>query len=410
MSTEPVTFDETTYPYIDMWSDEYNDRNLELLKEIRENYPLARQRQGSKEVYIVTRYADLWKVHRDWRTFSSARAASVLAGQRYEDPPETAVFVPLDTDPPKHSGWREVIEPLMTLREMEAHAPLIEEIAEQLLDNLQGQTRFKVMENFVRPLQSKAIFAIILGIPADGLEQWHQWANEILFDPEKAASSTEEMTAALAAIVADRRENPRENDIVTTLATARPGGDDLDDTELLKVLIAMTIGGLESTGTVLSGTIHHMGTHPDDLQELKNDKSLLPEAIEEAVRLFVNVTLTQRTVTKETTLQGVDLKPGDKIWNLPGSANRDEQQFPNAEEWDVHRANKRHVSFGAGIHRCLGSNLARIFLRVAFEAVIDRMPGLRIPEDQEILRHSMPTRGIHEFEIEVDEISSKSGE
>ncbi len=406
VSIEPTT-DPATCPFVDMWSDDYNENNLTVLKDLRENYPMAFHKQGNTTVPLVTRYQDFWKVHRDWRTFQSGRGASHLADRRYDDPTDVAVFVPLDTDPPIHSEWRKIVEPLLTVQKMQMHVPLIRQIAADLLRDLQGRTRFPVMADFVRPLQSRAVFSIILGVPADdaSLDQFQDWARDVLLVPERAVEASTALTGALGEILAERRANPRgDDDIVTVLATCRPGGEVPDDADLLKVLIALTLGGLESTGTVLSGTIHHMATHPEDLQELHNDRSLLPEAIEEALRLFVNVTLTQRTVTTSTTLNGIDLEPGDKIWNLPGSANRDEKQFPNGDSWDVHREDKRHVSFGAGIHRCLGSNLARTFLDVAFTSVLDGMPGLRLVPDQKLEIHSMPTRGLGEFEVEVDEV------
>lgn len=403
-----VVADQPKCPFVDMWSDEYNENNLEILKHLRENHDLAFHKQGDTTVPLVTRYQDMWKIHRDWRTFQSGRAASHLADRRYDDPADTPVFIPLDTDPPVHSEWRKILEPLLTLKKMEAHAGLIESIADDLLEGLKGRTRFQVMDEFVRPMQARAIFAAILGVPADSdrILQFSAWAQDALLVPERSVEAFTQLTAALREILEDRRANPRgDDDVVTVLANCRPGGEVPDDDDLLKIMIALTLGGLESTGTVLSGTIHHMATHPDDLKELQDDMSLLDEAIEEALRLFVNVTLTQRTVTAETTLNGYDLKPGDKVWNLPGSANRDEKQFPNGDTWDVRRENKRHVSFGAGIHRCLGSNLARIFLRVAFTAVLTRMPGVTLVPDQEIHTHSMPTRGLTEFEVEVDEIA-----
>jgi cytochrome P450 len=399
-----VVADAPTCPFVDMWSEEYNEKNLETLKHLREEHDLAFHKQGNTTVPLVTRYKDLWKIHRDWRTFQSGRAASHLADRRNDDP----TFIPLDTDPPVHSEWRKILEPLLTLKKMEAHAELIEKIADDLLEGLEGRTRFKVMDEFVRPMQARAIFAVILGVPADSdrILQFSAWAQDALIVPERAVEAFGKLSSALLEILQERRENPRgEDDIVTVLANCRPGGEVPDDGDLIKIMIALTLGGLESTGTVLSGTIHHMATHPEDLKELQDDMSLLDEAIEEALRLFVNVTLTQRTVTTETTLNGYDLKPGDKIWNLPGSANRDESVFPDGDSWNVHRENKRHVSFGAGIHRCLGSNLARIFLRVAFTAVLTRMPGVTLVPDQEIHTHSMPTRGLTEFEVTVDEIT-----
>ena len=403
-----VVADAPQCPFVDMWSDEYNEKNLEILKHLREDHDLAFHKQGNTTVPLVTRYKDLWKIHRDWKTFQSGRAASHLADRRYDDPNDDPTFIPLDTDPPVHSEWRKILEPLMTLKKMEAHAELIEKIADDLLEGLQGRTRFKVMDEFVRPMQARAIFAVILGVPADSdrILQFSAWAQDALIVPERAVEAFGNLSAALLEILQERRENPRgEDDIVTVLANCRPGGEVPDDGDLIKIMIALTLGGLESTGTVLSGTIHHMSTHPEDLKELQGDMTLLDEAIEEALRLFVNVTLTQRTVTTETTLNGYDLKPGDKIWNLPGSANRDESVFPDGDSWNVHRENKRHVSFGAGIHRCLGSNLARIFLRVAFTAALTRMPGVTLVPDQEIHTHSMPTRGLTEFEVTVDEIT-----
>lgn len=403
-----VVADQPKCPFVDMWSDEYNKNNLEILKHLREEHDLAFHKQGNTTVPLVTRYKDLWKIQRDWRTFQSGRAASHLADSRYDDPNDTPVFIPLDTDPPVHSEWRQIIEPLMTLKKMEAHSELIEGIADDLLSGLEGRTSFKVMDEFVRPMQARAIFAAILGVPADSdrILQFSEWAQDALIVPERAVDAFASLSAALLEILQERRENPRgDDDIVTVLANCRPGGEVPEDADLIKIMIALTLGGLESTGTVLSGTIHHMATHPDDLKELQDDVSLLDEAIEEALRLFVNVTLMQRTVTKETTLNGYDLEPGDKVWNLPGSANRDETVFPNADSWDVHRENKRHVSFGAGIHRCLGSNLARIFLRVAFTSVLTRMPGIALAPDQTIDTHSMPTRGLTEFVVTVDEIT-----
>src|SRR5690625_3567931 len=119
------------------------------------------------------------------------------------------------------------------------------------------------------------------------------------------------MKAALAEVLQERRRAPRgEEAIVTSLAHSKPGGSDPEDAEILKVLIALSIGGLESTGAVLSGAIRHLATNPEDMRELQEDLSLLPEAIEEALRLYVNLTFTQRTVTKPTTLKGIELNEG----------------------------------------------------------------------------------------------------
>src|SRR5699024_10723594 len=121
-----VVADQPKCPFVDMWSEEYNEQNLELLQHLRQEPDLASHQQRNTTVPLVTRYKDLWKIHRDWRTFQSGRAASHLADRRYDDPNDDPTFVPLDTDPPVHSEWRKILEPLMTLNKMEAHAELIE--------------------------------------------------------------------------------------------------------------------------------------------------------------------------------------------------------------------------------------------------------------------------------------------
>ncbi|SEF67415.1 hypothetical protein SAMN04489712_101780 [Thermomonospora echinospora] len=390
---------------VDLWSEEFNQNFWETLGHLQQNSSLGVHTQGSTPCYYATRYEDVFKVLRDAATYSSEGGVAILGGDNRAEPPKNeSRFLPEDLDPPVHTEWRRFLDPLLTAKEVEKYQQTILDVTDELLDAVLPQGRFKVIADFLRPLQLKVVFREILHLPEDEIEAWMHWSHDLFVGetPEIAAAAFQSINQAAEDLVVKRTAEPLDNDLVSAICAVKEvGGREPTLAERTAVTVPLAIAGTESVGTLLGGILHHLATHPDDLVELVADPSLVPAAVEEGLRMFANVTALQRTVTRDTELAGVPLKPGDKVWTSYNGANRDGDRFPDPHTWNLHREDVRHLAFGVGPHRCLGSNHARLMMRLALERVIARMPRFTLAPDQTIARFSMPTRGIHEFIIEI---------
>jgi cytochrome P450/ferredoxin len=204
--------------------------------------------------------------------------------------------------------------------------------------------------------------------------------------------------AAVTELIRRRARQPlADDDLVSVVARAVVAGEDPDFTVRTNVVMSVVLGGLESTGAVLAGAIYQLATDPASRDRIAADRSLLAPAVEESLRLYTSVAVLQREVVAPRELHGVFMQPGDKVLLYYAAANRDPREFTNPDSWDMDRGDNRHLAFGLGNHRCLGSNLARLVVRTALDHLLDATPQLKIAPDQQITFHSMPTRGIDEF-------------
>ena len=390
---------------VDLWSGEFNENFWPEINRMQDSDTLEVHMQGETPCYVATRYEDVFKILRDWKRFSSEYGVAILGGDnRSEAPKNEGRFLPEDLDPPAQTDWRKLLNPELTEEKMRRFVPTFAAAIDALLDAGIASGRFRVMEDFLRPLQLRAVFTNLLLLGDDRIDDWMRWAHDIFVaeTPEASGEAYVSLYSAIEELVKERMANPIDGDLVSMVATVETiDGREPTLSERIAVVLPLSIAGLESTGTVLGGTIHHLATHPDDWAELVTDPTLVSDAVEEGLRMFANVTVLQRTTTCPVTIGGTELDEGAKVWTSYNGANRDPRKFDDPHTWNLHRKDKNHIAFSIGPHRCLGSNLARVMMTTVLGRMVERMPRFALSQGQSIEYHSMPTRGIHEFTVDV---------
>jgi len=350
---------------------------LEHYKQMRAKSPVFFEpRAGS---WMVFRYAEAVRVLNDHTTFSSDP-------RRFEDLPSgmPTMFSILGLDEPRHRKLRTIIHRAFTPRVVEKLAPRISVITHALLDQVQVRGEMDVIQDFAYPLPLTVI-AELLGVSVEDRVKFHAWCNTLTTgyqfeDRTSFSQSREESLQALNAYfgeVLKARRAALGDDLISLLLAAEVDGEKLNDEELLEFCLLLLIAGHETTANLLGNAVVCFDTYPDVANQLREDPSLMPGAIEEILRCFPSVASDFRFTTTETTLGGQQIGKYQPILVMVDSANYDEAQFSNADYFDIQRYPNRHLTFGHGIHFCLGAPLARLEARIALPILLERFPDLK---------------------------------
>ena len=366
------------------------------------------------QAWVLTAYEDCALALRDDETFSSSsntasgQLAEVLQQQRREFPLGETPTV-LNSDPPVHTRLRSLLNRAFTPRAIEGLRPRIEEIAASLLDDVDASHgRFDVATGFAQPLPI-IVIAELLGVPPEDRDRFKRWSvaiartTDVLNTPailEAAREATRELIAYMDEVVAQRREAPGA-DILTALAAAEEEGERLSHDELLAFSILLLLAGHETTSNLIGNGLLALAARPELVARLRADRSLLPSAVEELLRYDSSVQGVVRFARRRTELGGRTIEQGATLLPLVGAANRDPAQFSEPEEFDIERSPNRHLAFGRGIHFCLGAPLARLEGEIAFAALLDRFPELRVAEGGVERSGTLLLRGVGQLELEV---------
>jgi cytochrome P450 len=314
-----------------------------------------------------------------------------LREQRYGgDAPRSGGRSMLDRDPPDHTRLRRLVSKAFTPRAVQALRPRITELVDGMLDAAERGRRVDLVEALAFPLPF-AVIAEMLGTPPADHERIRQLTGTVVrslepvADPALAAAIAAadlELTQIAAEMIAWKRANPAD-DLLTALINAEDDGDVLDDEELIAQTLLLYIAGHETTVNLIAGGTLALLRHPDQLALLREDPSLIGNAVEELLRYDSPVQASRRITLEPVTVSGVTIPAGAFVMASLGSANRDESFWgADAAELRLRRENARqHVSFGAGPHHCLGASLARLEACIAFERLITRFPGLALDGD-----------------------------
>jgi cytochrome P450 len=309
----------------------------------------------------------------------------------------------LSVDEPGHRRLRSLVSKAFTPRYIESLRPRIQEIADELLDEVQEQGQMDLVESYAFPLPINVI-SEMLGVPKADRPQIHIWSETIATgDRFVEAGASEERLANLRAfkayvmqLVAEKRKHPQ-NDLVSQLIAIEEEGNQLSEPELLSMITLLIFAGHETTSNLIGiGTLMLLD-HPDQLAKLKADLSLVSSTVEELLRFNGPVIMpVPRFATEDIELAGQHIKKGDLLITALISANRDEKQFTDPDELDIARTLNRHIAFGQGIHVCLGAPLARLEGNIAFTTLFRRMPNLRlsVPRESITWRISANLRGL----------------
>jgi pikromycin synthase len=361
---------------------------------LREQGPVHRVLMpGGMPAWLVVGYAEAKALLSDPRLSNDWRNAP--GG----DPNGSAPHM-LISDPPDHTRLRKLVVKEFTPRRIEALAPMVREIATQLIDQLLAHPdgRADLVEDFAFPLPA-SIICELLGIPREDHPVFRDWSRDALKqnDPERAAAAMGQLAGYLAQLIASKRADPTGNDLLTGLILATDD-DALTADELLGMSVLLLVAGHETTSGLLSAGLAMLLTHPEQLAQLRADWSLLGGAIEEIAR-FVGPTGTSlhRFTIEPVTVGDVEIPRGEVVLvgNVP--ANRDPAVFADPERFDIHRTGggPGHIAFGHGVHFCLGAQLARLEARVAIRALLERCPDLALVAGEPLEWHdSVISRGL----------------
>ncbi|HEV3369604.1 MAG TPA: cytochrome P450 [Acidimicrobiales bacterium] len=340
--------------------------------------------------WTVTDYNDCVTVNRDWERFSSYKHSALFTDMD-EDQLAQQRMMMLNMDPTMHTRYRRLVNKGFTPK-------LVRDLEQQIVgyaDGIIDAVSERGTADFVEEISAELpllVIAELLGVPQEDRRKVFDWSNRMIGsdDPEYQVEGADPGEAAMAVfsyaeeLAAARRLEPRQ-DLVSTLINAEVEGEKLDQLELDLFFMLLIVAGNETTRNLMSGAMVAFFDHPDQWEKLRQDRSLLPGAVEEMLRFVTPVMHFRRTVVADTELGGQALQEGDKIVFWHTSANRDESVFTDPDTFDIARSPNNHIAFGGGgPHFCLGANLARMEIMVMFDRLLDRIPDIRL--DGEVQR------------------------
>lgn len=370
---------------LDVYSDHYVQNAADVLEELRGKCPVTHSTANDGH-WIPVNWDDITAVAYDTEHFSSRDIAVA------PNPPDSALLTapPITSDPPFHTDARRLLLPFFSPKPVEEMIPLTESIARERLDAIADAISepdsdgvVNVADMYSRHIPIR-IIAAILGLPESDEDQFAQWAVDVLQSDgdefERRANATREVLAYFGEIFEQRREEPLDDLPSKLLSMTMPNGDPLTPHHVSGTAFLLLLAGIDTTWSSISAALYHLATNPDDRQRLLDDPELLPTAIEEFLRVFSPVTMA-RVANEGAEISGCPVTAGEKVLLPFGAGNRDPEKFDRPQEVIIDREENRHFAFGIGIHRCLGSNLARMELRIALEEWLKRFPSFELATD-----------------------------
>ncbi len=392
----------------DCWDHDMPER----MRWLRKNAPVFWSEKDN--LWILSKFEDVSYVSKHQEIFTSAQ------GVRPGNPAKIGL---IDEAEPRHTKLRSLINKGFTPRMVRHWEKAFLEIVTEAIDGVADAGECDFVQSIAVPLPL-ILIAEMIGIRREDRGRFHQWSDHMIHadgnldNPEVMAQAGQaflEYSTYLTEIIEDRRQNPRE-DLVSILVGAKDDGVltqfdvsdlpgdlgnehlDLANDELILMCVILLVAGNETTRNALSGGMQALIENPDQRQKLIDDPSLIPSAAEEVVRFVSPVRSFSRTLTQDTVLRGQEMKQGQQVLMLYPSANRDEEVFANPDQFDVARS-PHHLGFGQGSHFCLGANLARMELRVAFSELLRRLPDMEYAGDGPVFQRSALVRTCSRMDV-----------
>ena len=389
---------------------------FEFDRALRRNAPV--HRDATTGLFLVSTYEHVVEVLKDFETYSNKFIMAMGGGGAAADPEMAEImktgYPPVDTmltaDPPEHKRFRGLVNKAFTPRRVRAIAPRIEAISAELIDAFADRGQVELKAEFAGPLPL-AVIADQLGVPRKDMARFRKWSDGFvaqlggMADRETVLASQRlivEFQHYFAERLDEVRRDPGEN-ILSDLVRARLEGErPLDTAESLSILQQLLVAGNETTANAIAEGMLLLIQNPDQLAAVRAEPGLIPNLVEEVLRLSSPTQNMWRVVTRDTELAGVELPKGSMAMLRFGSANRDAAKFPDPDRFDVHRENAaEHVAFGHGIHFCIGAILARKEMEIAFRQLLERLEDLRLaPGAQLHYEPNMLLRGLESLKLE----------
>jgi cytochrome P450 len=340
---------------------------------------------------IVAKHEHVMSTLRNPEQFSSNMDAISIGNIR--------PLIPLQVDPPGHVKFRRLLDPLFSPKEVAKLEPEVRRLVNELIDGFAATGECELSDEFAIPLPC-TVFLALMGLPLEDLDLFLRFKDDIIRpvgetpDDAKAVQSAtgQEIYAYFQKMVDARRAEPRD-DLISGFVAAEVDGQRLTDNDILDISYLFLLAGLDTVTASLTCAVAYLANHPDRRDAIANDLSLVPAAVEELLRWETPVPGVPRVAMSDCTIGEEQIKAGDSVMCLLGAANVDSSEFPDADTVDLQREGNRHLAFGGGVHRCLGSHLARLEMRVALEELHRRLPDYAI-KPGETPKYTMGIRAV----------------
>jgi len=376
----------------DYWSPVFAPDPYPLLRRLRADCPVARSDELDG-YFIVSRYEDVNAVLRDHATFTS----TVMTAPAIPVEARPAV-PPLDQDPPSHTRYRQLLSPFFTPARAASLEAVARDTARKLAAACTGTIEAYMAYCFPMPT---VVVSQILGVDPADYRRFETWIASTVdgqgVDPGSALDASTEMHEYLTALLARRQQEPRD-DLLTFLLTAEVDGEPLSDAERLGIAQLLLIAGIDTTANTLAHALLYLSENAEARKRLAGDSLLMTTAVEEFLRIYAPVSLVRGT-RMDTEVAGCPIPAETPVFVSIPSANRDERRFSDAEDIVLDREHNAHIAFGAGVHRCLGTHVARMELRVGLEEFLAAIPNFRLDDREEVSWKPGPIRGPNRFEL-----------
>lgn len=348
-------------------------------KTLRDEYPCFWSPQA--QTWVLSRYSDIVSAGQNWQLYSSAK------GNLMTELPNRAGATLGTTDPPRHDRLRGLIQHAFVKRNLEGLAEPMRDIARTAAEALRGKDQFDFIDAFSSKFTVRVLFAA-LGLPLGDEQTVRDKAVLMVQSDPVTRAKNEEHVAAYnwmrdyaARVIAERRAHPQ-NDLISHFSMAEIDGDKLDEREVLLTTTTLIMAGIESLGGFMSMLGLNLADYADARKAVVEKPELLPDAVEESLRFNTSAQRFRRCLQQDVTLHGQTMRAGDFVCLAYGSGNRDERQYPNPDVYDITRKPRGHLGFGGGVHACLGSAIARMAIRIAFEEFHKVVPNYRRAQEK----------------------------
>ena len=377
----------------DVMDPQYIKDPFTIWDELRKSCPVAHteRRQGA---WLLTTYDDVTKAAHDTETFSSIEVG-VIGPEEDEVPDRILAYglPPISADVPVHTWTRRLLLPWFSHRRVDQYEVVTRELCRRLIQGFIEEGHADAAADYAQQIPVR-IIAQILGVPTELSDTFTGWVRDVLEfadDRERVKVGATGIFNYLTEEIERRRLDPKD-DLISELVHGMHDGQPIEEDVVLGMGALVMIAGIDTTWSAIGSALWHLATHPEDAARMVAEPEIIDLAVEEFLRAYSPVTMA-RVVTKDTQFQGCPMSEGDKVlMNFP-AANRDPAHFDRPDEVILDREINRHVAFGSGIHRCAGSNLARMELKVAIEEWLAQIPTFNVVEGAELTWAGGQVRG-----------------
>lgn len=391
--TEPVLDWTTDY---DIFDSEYVIDPTPVWKDLRSGCPMARTDRRGIRSWLPTKYADVQALAKIVPDLSSKDPLVItLPDEMGVDNSSGLSAPPISADPPEQVWTRRMILPAFSPKAVESHREFTTNLANQLIDGFIDEGSCDAAVDFAQQIPPRVI-AHFLGFDVDRADDFVVWVRGVLelglFDPKVRVKYVDIVSQFLVDEVVSRAKNPRDDYLSELLAMDVPEMKGREIEVVVGIANLLLIAGIDTTWSSIGSALYHFGTHADDRRRLAADSTLFPTAIEEMLRFYSPVTMA-RMAQADVPFGDITIRSGEKVlMNFPG-ANHDEDAFEDADKVLIDRTRNRHIAFGGGIHRCAGSNLARLEMDVAVRTWFERIPEFEVADADEVTWAGGQVRG-----------------